>query len=87
MLGFPASLHHGGGWVSCNTQRQFPGMYPTIAGLIGSNGPYKSVGDIYNIKGLTEPMKTVLKQYEGNLVCFPADPAYFIDRVNNGLYR
>eukprot|EP00971_Amphidinium_carterae_P334370 6469618-Amphidinium_carterae.2 len=67
--------------------RQFPGMYPTIAGLIGSNGPYKSVGDVYNIKGLTEPMKTVLKQYEGNLVCFPADPAYFIDRVNNGLYR
>mmetsp|Transcript_134443 Transcript_134443/g.190072 ORF Transcript_134443/g.190072 Transcript_134443/m.190072 type:complete len:177 (+) Transcript_134443:62-592(+) len=67
--------------------RQFPGMYPTIAGLIGSNGPYKSVADIYNIKGLTEPMKTVLKQYEANLVCFPADPAYFIDRVNNGLYR
>eukprot|EP00403_Amphidinium_massartii_P012900 CAMPEP_0178433024 /NCGR_PEP_ID=MMETSP0689_2-20121128/32692_1 /TAXON_ID=160604 /ORGANISM="Amphidinium massartii, Strain CS-259" /LENGTH=191 /DNA_ID=CAMNT_0020055039 /DNA_START=73 /DNA_END=648 /DNA_ORIENTATION=- len=67
--------------------RQFPGMYPTIAGLIGSNGPYKSVADIYNIKGLTEPMKSVLKQYEANFVCFPADPAYFIDRVNNGLYR
>mmetsp|Transcript_28145 Transcript_28145/g.65034 ORF Transcript_28145/g.65034 Transcript_28145/m.65034 type:complete len:194 (-) Transcript_28145:45-626(-) len=67
--------------------RQFPGMYPTIAGLIGSNGPYKSVSDVYNVKGLTEPMKSVLKQYEGNLVCFPADPAYFIDRVNNGLYR
>mmetsp|Transcript_20791 Transcript_20791/g.47809 ORF Transcript_20791/g.47809 Transcript_20791/m.47809 type:complete len:176 (-) Transcript_20791:97-624(-) len=67
--------------------RQFPGMYPTIAGLIGSNGPYKSVSDIYNVKGLTEPMKSVLKQYEANLVCFPADPAYFIDRVNNGLYR
>eukprot|EP00403_Amphidinium_massartii_P020413 CAMPEP_0178399646 /NCGR_PEP_ID=MMETSP0689_2-20121128/15385_1 /TAXON_ID=160604 /ORGANISM="Amphidinium massartii, Strain CS-259" /LENGTH=191 /DNA_ID=CAMNT_0020020425 /DNA_START=59 /DNA_END=634 /DNA_ORIENTATION=+ len=67
--------------------RQFPGMYPTIAGLIGSNGPYKSVQDIYNIKGLTEPMKSVLKQYEANFVCFPADPAYFIDRVNNGLYR
>mmetsp|Transcript_63015 Transcript_63015/g.117205 ORF Transcript_63015/g.117205 Transcript_63015/m.117205 type:complete len:224 (+) Transcript_63015:82-753(+) len=67
--------------------RQFPGMYPTIAGLIGSNGPYKSVSDVYNVPGLTEPMKSVLKQYEGNLVCFPADPAYFIDRVNNGLYR
>mmetsp|Transcript_13157 Transcript_13157/g.29657 ORF Transcript_13157/g.29657 Transcript_13157/m.29657 type:complete len:226 (+) Transcript_13157:74-751(+) len=67
--------------------RQFPGLYPTIAGLIGSHGPYKSVQDVYNVPGMTEPMKSVLKQYEGNLVCFPADPAYFIDRVNNGLYR
>eukprot|EP00971_Amphidinium_carterae_P158877 3150304-Amphidinium_carterae.1 len=37
-------------------------------------------------KGMTEPMKSVLKQYEGNLVCFPADPAYFIDRVGLSVF-
>ena len=26
-------------------------------------------------------------RYEGNLVCLPANPAYFIDRINNGNYR
>jgi len=67
--------------------RQFPGMYPTAAGQICSHGPYKSVADIYNIPGLKEELKTIMKKYEGNLVVLPANPAYFIDRINNGLYR
>lgn len=32
---------------------KFPGMYPSAAGKIVSHGPYKSVGDLYNIPGLT----------------------------------
>lgn len=32
---------------------KFPGMYPTVAGKIVSHGPYKSVGDLYSISGLT----------------------------------
>lgn len=32
---------------------RFPGMYPSAAGKIVSHGPYKSVGDLYNIPGLT----------------------------------
>jgi len=67
--------------------RQFPGMYPTAAGQICSHGPYKSVADIYTIPGLKEELKTIMKKYEGNLVVLPANPAYFIDRINNGLYR
>ncbi|CAJ1387708.1 unnamed protein product [Effrenium voratum] len=67
--------------------RQFPGMFPTIAGLIGTHGPYKAVGDIYNIPGMEESYKTTIKKYEANLVCLPANPAYFIDRINNGMYR
>ena len=67
--------------------RQFPGMFPTIAGLIGTHGPYKQVSDIYNIPGMEDKLKNIAKKYEGNLVCLPASPAYFIDRINNGLYR
>ena len=67
--------------------RQFPGMFPTIAGLIGTHGPYKQVSDIYTIPGMEEKLKNIVKKYEGNLVCLPANPAYFIDRINNGTYR
>ncbi|CAE7229721.1 psbU [Symbiodinium natans] len=67
--------------------RQFPGMFPTVAGLIGTHGPYQQVSDIYNIPGMTDQLKNIAKKYEGNLVCLPASPAYFIDRINNGLYR
>lgn len=67
--------------------RQFPGMFPTIAGMIGTHGPYKQVSDIYNIPGMEDKLKNIVKKYEGNLVCLPANPAYFIDRINNGNYR
>mmetsp|Transcript_95184 Transcript_95184/g.220940 ORF Transcript_95184/g.220940 Transcript_95184/m.220940 type:complete len:189 (-) Transcript_95184:79-645(-) len=67
--------------------RQFPGFYPTAAGFIVTNGPFNSVADIYNIKGVDEKVKAIFKKYEANLVCTPANPAYFIDRVNNGMYR
>eukprot|EP00444_Apocalathium_aciculiferum_P025388 CAMPEP_0183432858 /NCGR_PEP_ID=MMETSP0370-20130417/59954_1 /TAXON_ID=268820 /ORGANISM="Peridinium aciculiferum, Strain PAER-2" /LENGTH=186 /DNA_ID=CAMNT_0025618999 /DNA_START=72 /DNA_END=629 /DNA_ORIENTATION=+ len=60
--------------------RQFPGMYPTAAGAIGSHGPYKSVKDIYDIPGLTEQVKGIMKKYEGQFVCLPVNEAYFIDR-------
>mmetsp|Transcript_152419 Transcript_152419/g.487004 ORF Transcript_152419/g.487004 Transcript_152419/m.487004 type:complete len:191 (-) Transcript_152419:14-586(-) len=67
--------------------RQFPGMYPTAAGAIGSHGPYKSVQDIYSIPGLTEQVKGIMKKYEAQFVCLPVNEAYFIDRINNGMYR
>merc|ERR1712178_433077 len=67
--------------------RQFPGMYPTAAGAIASHGPYKQVSDIYNIPGLDEKVKVIMKKYEGNFVVLPVNEAYFIDRINNGMYR
>ena len=67
--------------------RQFPGMFPTIAGMIATHGPYKSVADVYTIPNLDDKLKNIVKKYEGNLVCLPANPAYFIDRINNGMYR
>lgn len=64
---------------------KMPGLYPTVAGKIASNGPYKSVGELYNIPGLTSAEKDVIKKYESRFTT--KDPAadYVIDRINNGL--
>jgi len=67
--------------------RQFPGMYPTAAGQIATHGPYSKVSDIYDIPGLEERVKDIMKKYEGQFVCLPPNQAYVIDRVNNGMYR
>merc|ERR1719277_1480079 len=67
--------------------RQFPGMYPTAAGFIATHGPYQQVSDIYNIPNVPENVKAIFKKYEGNFVVLPANDAYFIDRINNGMYR
>ena len=66
--------------------RQFPGMYPTAAGKITSHGPYKAVTDIYEIPGLKEEVKAIFKKYEANFVCLPASPAYFLDRIVDGIH-
>jgi len=67
--------------------RQFPGFYPTAAGKIATHGPYKTVKDIYDIPDLAEPTKAIFAKYEKNLVCLPVSQAYFIDRINNGMYK
>mmetsp|Transcript_16963 Transcript_16963/g.25898 ORF Transcript_16963/g.25898 Transcript_16963/m.25898 type:complete len:153 (-) Transcript_16963:129-587(-) len=66
---------------------KMPGMYPAVAGKVVTHGPYSSVGDVYNIPGLTGPEKEVLKKYEYKFVVTKPSPDYVIDRVNNGLYR
>jgi photosystem II PsbU protein len=66
---------------------KLPGMYPGAAGKICSNGPYKSVSDLYNIKGITEAEKSAIKKYESRLIVLEPSAMYVIDRLNNGLYR
>jgi photosystem II PsbU protein len=61
------------------------GMYPTVAGKIVTNGPYKSVSDIYNIPGLTGPEKDIMKKYESRFVAKTPSADFVIDRFNNGL--
>jgi len=64
------------------------GMYPGAAGKIASNKkPLKTVGDVYNIPGLTDAEKAVIKKYESRFVVLEPKPEYVIDRMNNGLYR
>lgn len=66
---------------------KFRGFYPTLAGLIVSNGPYKSVDELYNLPGLTDAQKTALDNYKDNLIALDPTPEYELDKINNGLYR
>lgn len=66
---------------------KMPGMYPKVAAKIVSNGPYSSVGDLYNIPGLSGEEKAVIKKYESRFTAQKPAADYVIDRVNNGLYR
>jgi photosystem II PsbU protein len=66
---------------------KMPGLYPTVAGKIVSNGPYKSVGDLYNIPGLTGAEKDLIKKYESRFTAQAPQADYVIDIINNGLYR
>lgn len=63
------------------------GFYPTLAGMIVSNGPYKSVDELFNLKDLTPAQKTALEKYKGNLVALEPSPQYELDKINNGLYK
>merc|ERR1739841_79836 len=64
---------------------KLPGMYPGAAGKIASNGPYKSVSEIYAF--MNEKEKAATKKYESRLITLEPSAMYVIDRVNNGLYR
>lgn len=64
---------------------KMPGMYPTVAGKIASNGPYNSVSEVYNIPGLTSKEKEVIKKYESRFTALKPSADYVIDRINNGL--
>jgi photosystem II PsbU protein len=66
---------------------KMPGLYPTVAGKIASNGPYKSVSELYSIPGLTGAEKDLIKKYESRFTTAPPAADYVIDRINNGLYR
>eukprot|EP00956_Cyclotella_meneghiniana_P021377 scaffold38879_cov65-Cyclotella_meneghiniana.AAC.4 len=63
------------------------GMYPNAAGKIVSHGPYKTVADVYNIPGLTQAEKDVIKKNENRFTVKEPAAEYVIDRINNGLYR
>jgi photosystem II PsbU protein len=66
---------------------KMPGLYPTVAGKIVTNGPYKTVGDLYNIPGITGPEKDLIKKYESRFTAKAPQADYVIDIFNNGLYR
>jgi photosystem II PsbU protein len=68
--------------------RQYPGMYPTLAGKIVENAPYEKVEDVLNLPGLSERQTEVL---QANLDKFTVTEVEVgltegDDRINNGLY-
>lgn len=66
---------------------KIPGMYPSIASKVVTNGPFKTVADVYNIPGLSGAEKDILKKFENKWVALDVKPEYDIDKINNGLYR
>lgn len=67
--------------------KQFPGFYPGLAGLIVSNGPYKSVDDIFKIPDLSPAQKSTLEKFKSNLVTLKPVAEYELDKINNGMYK
>jgi photosystem II PsbU protein len=69
--------------------RDLSGMYPTLAGLLVKNAPYKSVDDIFDIPGLTEAQKDTLDSHFDQFVLTDVEEALVEggDRFNNGIYR
>jgi len=55
---------------------KYPGMYPTLAGLIAKHGPYAKASDVMDIPGLTEQQKATLKKYEDKMVVLQPTPEY-----------
>ena len=68
--------------------RQFPGMYPTLAGKIVLGGPYESVDDVLSLD-LTERQKELFEKYRENFTVTEASIALNegFDRINDGQYR
>lgn len=56
-------------------------MFPHAAGKLASNGPYNSVKEIYQIKGLTDNDIKVFKKYEKYFTTNPPGRA-FDERIN-----
>jgi photosystem II PsbU protein len=67
----------------------YPGMYPTLAGMIVRNAPFEDVNDVLDMPGLTERQKEILKNNLGNFTVSSPEDALVEggDRFNNGIYR
>lgn len=48
------------------------GLYPTLAKMIVTNGPYQTVEDVLDIPGLTEQQKELLTSYFDRFTVTPA---------------
>lgn len=61
--------------------KNLPGMYPHAAGLIASNGPYKSVKDLMNIPSASNRDKELFQKYRAELVALPPGRQFY-ERIN-----
>lgn len=69
--------------------QKYPGLYPTLAGKIIKNAPYKEVEDVLKIQGLSERQKQILQANLDHFKVTEVEPVYTegFDRFNNGIYR
>jgi hypothetical protein len=57
-------------------------MYPRVAGMVASHGPYNNVKEIYKLEGLTSRDKSLLKKYEKEFTANKAQYRSFNERIN-----
>lgn len=71
------------------TFRQYPGMYPTLAGKIIQNAPYQKVEDVLEIPGLSARQKELLQANLDKFTVTKVDPTFVEggDRYNPGVYE
>ena len=62
--------------------KRLPGMYPRAAGLIASNGPYKSVKDLTSLPMANEHDKELFRKYANELVAMPPGRQFY-ERINS----
>ncbi len=69
--------------------RDYRGLYPTLARTLIMNAPYEKVEDIFDIEGLTDRQKEVLKANLDNFAVTAPENALNEggDRFNNGNYK
>jgi photosystem II PsbU protein len=69
--------------------REIQGMYPTLAGILVKNAPYKAIDEIFDIAGLTDAQKDTLDKNLDKFVISDPEAALVegADRINNGIYR
>ena len=56
-------------------------MYPHAAGLIASNGPYRSVNDLQKLAAATTNDKALFRKYHDSLVALPPSRQFY-ERIN-----
>jgi photosystem II PsbU protein len=68
--------------------REYRGMYPTLAAKIIDNAPFKTVEEVLEMPGLTEPQIEVLKANLDNFTVTPPASALLEgdNRLNDGIY-
>lgn len=62
---------------------KLPGVYPKLAGIIVTNGPYKSIDEISKLPEVDDRMKEFLEKYKDNLVALEPAPEYELDKVSS----
>lgn len=61
--------------------KKLPGMYPHAAGLIASNGPYRSLDDLMHLHGANDHDKELFRKYRKQLTVLPPG-RMFNERIN-----
>mmetsp|Transcript_154664 Transcript_154664/g.273180 ORF Transcript_154664/g.273180 Transcript_154664/m.273180 type:complete len:160 (-) Transcript_154664:173-652(-) len=67
--------------------QKLPGMYPSAAGKLCTNGPYVDLKDMYAKAKLSKEEEAIVKEFDKDFLFLKPQIEYVVDNLNNGLYR